>query len=375
MIPFPTIVLASGGTGGHLFPAESLARALLGRGYGVALLTDSRGTDFAAGLEGIEICRLDLRRSGKSPAVRAAAAAAMVRGLFQAARAIHRLAPAAAVGFGGYPSWPTMMSAELSGIPTILHEQNTVVGRANRALAPLADVIATSFPKVEGLTGKMAARQVHVGHPVRPAFEALREIEYRPPQPGEPLRLLVTGGSQGASVFAGVVPDALARLPEDLRRRMQVAQQCRPEDLARVAEQYRNAGIAAETAPFFSNLAERLKDTHLAIGRSGASTTIENAIAGRPSIFVPLPGAISDEQTSNAWAMETAGAAILIKQADFTPEYLATRLEALLGDPERLSHMARAARDAGKPRAAESLADLVTDLIEGRRSKLEGKAA
>ncbi len=360
----PTIVLASGGTGGHLFPAESLASVLLARGCRVALLTDSRGTDFADKASGVEIHHLNLRRSGKTPVAKVLSAASIGRGLLQAIGHLQRLSPALVVGFGGYPSWPGVMAGQLLAIPTLIHEQNTVMGRANRALAPLADAIATSFPHVDRVSDRLARKLVYVGHPVRAEFEALRETEYDAPKPGERIRLLVTGGSQGATVFGSIVPDAVAKLPEDLRRRLHVTQQCRADDLERVAARYREMGVDAETAPFFSDLAARLAAAHLAIGRSGASTVIESAIAGRPSIFVPLPYAISDEQTSNAWGMETAGAAIMIKQVDFTPDYLATRLEVLLNDPERLAQMARAARDAGKPRAAETLADLVGDMIE-----------
>jgi UDP-N-acetylglucosamine--N-acetylmuramyl-(pentapeptide) pyrophosphoryl-undecaprenol N-acetylglucosamine transferase len=278
-------------------------------------------------------------------------------------RELRRLSPALVVGFGGYPSFPAMFAAQLMGIPTLIHEQNTIPGRANRALAPLADCIATSFPHVQDLK---AEKTVYVGHPVRPAFEGLRTRPYVPPEGENPIRLLVTGGSQGASVFSTVVPDAIAQLPETLRRRLQVTQQCRPDDLERVTARYKEMGMEAETASFFTDLPERLARAHLAIGRSGASTVIESAMAGVPSIFVPLPHALSDEQTSNAWAMETAGAAIMVKQPSFTAPYLATRLESLLNDPERLVHMAGAARDAGKPHAAENLADLVAEVIEGR---------
>ena len=372
MIRSPLIALASGGTGGHLFPAESLAEALLARGYAVALFTDGRGNEFASKNPDVRIIPLHLRRSGASPTAKGKAGLAIARGTITAMRELRRLAPALVVGFGGYPSFPAVMAAQLMGLPTLIHEQNTVPGRANKALAPLADCIATSFPHVQDLKPR---KTVYVGHPVRPAFEALRTKPYQVPEGNDSIRLLVTGGSQGAGVFSTVVPDAVASLPDTLRSRLQVTQQCRPEDMDRVTGCYREMGVAAETATFFADLPERLGRAHLAIGRSGASTVIENAMAGVPSIYVPLPHSLSDEQTSNAWAMETAGAAIMVKQPAFTAPYLATRLEALLTDPARLLHMAEAARDAGKPQAAENLADLVAEVIEGRYPEEQAAAS
>ena len=359
----PCIVLAAGGSGGHLFPAEALAKVLLERNYRVALLTDSRGAAFTDRLLGSEFYRVDTRRTGGSALNRVQSVGAMGLAGLQALRHFHRLAPDLVVGFGGYPSVPTVLAAQLAGIPTLLHEQNTLMGRANRLLAPLATAIATSFPQVQGGRDRDTGKMVYVGHPVRPEFEALRQESYSPPVEGGPLQILVTGGSQGASIFAELVPAALGLLPLHLRQRLSIVQQCRAEDLARVAETYRSLGIAAETGSFFADLARRLKQAHLAIGRSGASTVIENAIAGCPSVFVPLATAASD-QTTNALVMEEAGAAIMLRQATLTPEILAARLAELLDNPFHLAQMAGAARAAGKPQAAETLANLVGDLLE-----------
>jgi UDP-N-acetylglucosamine--N-acetylmuramyl-(pentapeptide) pyrophosphoryl-undecaprenol N-acetylglucosamine transferase len=359
----PCIVLAAGGTGGHLFPAEALAKILLERHYRVALMTDLRGAAFTDRLLGGEFYRVDSHRTGGNALNKLRSAGAILLGIGQSLHHFHSLAPALVVGFGGYPSVPTVLAAQLAGIPTLLHEQNTLMGRANRLLAPLATAIATSFPQVQDVTERVEDKLVYVGHPVRPEFEALRQEAYEPPYEGGPLRILITGGSQGASVFADLVPAALGQLPEHLRQRLSIVQQCRAEDLARVAATYRSLNIAAETAPFFTDLAARLKQAHLAIGRSGASTVIENAIAGCPSVFVPLATAASD-QTSNAQVMEEAGAAIVLRQATLTPEILAARLAELLDNPFHLAQMAGAARAAGKPQAAETLANLVGDLLE-----------
>jgi UDP-N-acetylglucosamine--N-acetylmuramyl-(pentapeptide) pyrophosphoryl-undecaprenol N-acetylglucosamine transferase len=365
------IVLASGGTGGHLFPAEALSHVLLERGYAVTLITDGRGTGFAEKNPQVQVLRLDLRRSGRSVAAKVSSAASIAAGTVQAMKYLREVCPVLVVGFGGYPSFPTVIAAEMLGIRTLIHEQNTVGGRANRALGWLADGIATSFPQVQGFRQH---KLIYVGHPVRSEFEALRGREYHASTGDEPINLLVTGGSQGASIFAEIVPAAIERLPDELRRRVNVTQQCRPDDLAGVTGRYQAMGVKAETASFLSDLPARLASTHLAIGRSGASTVIENAMAGCPTLFVPLPSSLTGEQASNAWFMETAGAAIMVKQSSFTAEYLATRLESLLTDPERLAHMAAAARDAGKPHAAENLADAVGDAIEGR-SPQEREAA
>ena len=357
----PTIVLSSGGTGGHLFPAESLAAVLVARGYLVTLVTDARGTGFAEG--GIPRFQLNLRRSGRSPIRKLSSLFSILTGTFRSMGYLRSVSPALVVGFGGYPSVPAVLAAQLMGIPTLLQEQNTVPGRANKALAFMADAIATSFPHVEGLD---AEKTVYVGHPVRPAFEELRNRDYTPPGGDEPIRLLVTGGSQGTSVFARIVPAAIALLPEHLRKRLRVQQQCRAEDIEQVTAQYRESGIEAETLPFFANLPERLGQAHFALGRSGASTVIETAMAGIPALYVPLPHSLTGEQETNAWVMELAGAAIMVKQDAFTPEYLATRLEALLTDPERLCQMSHAARGIGRPNATSNIADLIADLIEAR---------
>ena len=364
--PVATIVLASGGTGGHLFPAEALAHVLLARGYRVCLVTDDRAGGFVDGTLPIETHRLKLKRGGSS-------AVAKTRNLVSVGWAtlgvmgyLRHTAPAAIVGFGGYPSVPAVAAGQLLAIPTILHEQNTVFGRANRALARGASAIGSSFATLNGLPENLRAKVVPVGHPVRPAFETLRDGAYTASQGDEPINLLVTGGSQGATVFGQVVPEAISRLPDGLRARLRVTQQCRGNDCEGLTARYASLGVQAEIKAFFDDIPARLGRAHLAIGRAGASTVIETAMAGRPALYVPLPGALSDEQTSNAWSMETAGAAIMVKQDAFTPEYLATRLEALLGDPERLMHMAAAARATTQPRAAERLASLVEDVLEAR---------
>jgi UDP-N-acetylglucosamine--N-acetylmuramyl-(pentapeptide) pyrophosphoryl-undecaprenol N-acetylglucosamine transferase len=359
----PAIVLAAGGTGGHLFPAEALAKILLERNYRVALMTDIRGATFADRLLGAEFYRVDTRRTGGNALNKAQAAGAMLVGIGQSLRHFQRVAPSLVVGFGGYPSVPTVLAAQLAGIPTLLHEQNTLMGKANKLLAHFATAIATSFPQVQQASERERAKMVYVGHPVRPEFEALRQESYEPPYEDSPLRILITGGSQGASIFADLVPAALGQLPEHLRARLSIVQQCRAEDLSRVAATYRCLNIAAEVGPFFADLAARLKQAHLAIGRSGASTVIENAIAGCPSVFVPLATVASD-QTTNALVMEEAGAAIVLRQATLTPEILAARLAELLDNPFHLAQMAGAARAAGKPNAAETLANLVGDLLE-----------
>jgi UDP-N-acetylglucosamine--N-acetylmuramyl-(pentapeptide) pyrophosphoryl-undecaprenol N-acetylglucosamine transferase len=357
------IVIAAGGTGGHFFPAEALASELLARGRRIALMTDTRSaglhSEVFAGHEQYVIRGAGIAGRG---AVRAArAVVALAAGTAQARTIMARLGAAAVVGFGGYPSVAPMLSARLMRHrpATILHEQNAVLGRANRFLARQADALALSFADTARVPETAAT--VVTGNPVRPAIAALAEAPY--PPLGDTVNLLVLGGSLGARVFSDVVPPALATLTEHLRARLAVVQQCRPEDLDRVRAEYAQSGIAAELAAFFPDVADRLIRAHLVIARAGASTVAELAVAGRPSILVPLPGAIDDHQSANARALADARGASVIAQRDFSPAALAQRVTSLLDAPDMLAHAALAARRLARPDATARLADLVEDLM------------
>jgi UDP-N-acetylglucosamine--N-acetylmuramyl-(pentapeptide) pyrophosphoryl-undecaprenol N-acetylglucosamine transferase len=361
-----SIVIAAGGTGGHLFPAEALAAELLARGERVALMTDARSSAFdSTAFANAE--RFVLRGSGLSgrgPLRAAAGAAALAAGTVQARGLLARLGASAVVGFGGYPSVPPVLAAFTMPGPkpaTVLHEQNGVLGRANRLLSPRSSALALSFADTASVPG--SARVEVVGNPVRPALAALAGGDYPPGADAGPLRLLVLGGSLGARVFADVVPGAVASLPLALRGRLLVAQQCRPEDIARVREAYAAAGVPAELSPFFPDVAGRLSTAHLVVARAGASTIAELACAGRPSVLVPLPHAIDDHQSANARTLAAAGAAWIMRQAEFTPAALAARLAALIADPAALSAAAAAASSLAQPDAARRLADLVLSLV------------
>ncbi len=365
------IVIAAGGTGGHLFPAEALATELLARGERVALMTDARSTAFdSAAFANAE--RFVLRGSGLSGrgALRAAkGAVALAAGTVQARGLLRRLRAAAGVGFGGYPSVPPLIAAltMLGRRPvTVLHEQNAVLGRANRLLAPRADRLALSFADTRAVP--RGAHTVVVGNPVRPALAALAGRDYVAPDGA--LRLLVLGGSLGARIFADVVPEAVAALPPALRKRLVVAQQCRPEDLNRVRAAYDAAGVPAELSPFFPDVAGRLAMAHLVVSRAGAGTVAELACAGRPALLVPLPHAIDDHQDANARALAEAGAAWILRQPEFTPATLSARLATLLADPATLAATAAAAARLAQPEAAKRLADLVLSLVRSRTEQV-----
>jgi UDP-N-acetylglucosamine--N-acetylmuramyl-(pentapeptide) pyrophosphoryl-undecaprenol N-acetylglucosamine transferase len=363
------IVIAAGGTGGHFFPAEALAAELAQRGQRVALMTDARSGGLASpAFEGRERFVLSGGGIAGRGALRAMkSAAALAAGTWQARAILSRLRPAAIVGFGGYPSVaPVLASRFLAARPVvILHEQNGVLGRANRWLASRADLLALSLPGTTRIpTGTSTAV---TGNPVRPAIAALAGAPYSPPT-GE-IRLLVLGGSLGARIFSDIVPPALALLPAELRARIALTQQCRAEDVARVRAAYEQSGITATLAPFFPNVAELLQGAHLVIARAGASTVAELATIGRPSILVPLPGAIDDHQRANAAALATPGGAILIDQATLTPAMLAHHLATHLANGDTLANAARAAATAGRPDAAARLADLVETAIARRASK------
>ncbi|MBS0559696.1 MAG: undecaprenyldiphospho-muramoylpentapeptide beta-N-acetylglucosaminyltransferase [Proteobacteria bacterium] len=357
------IVIAAGGTGGHFFPAEALAAELIRRGERVALMTDARSgalkSPVFAGLEQAVIRGEGIAGRGALKAVRAGFA--LAAGAWQARGLLARLDPAAIVGFGGYPSVAPVLGSRLirRRPAVILHEQNAVLGRANRFLARHAAALALS---VEATTRvPESAQTVVTGNPVRPDIAALAAASYVPPAPGEPVRILVLGGSLGARVLSDVVPGALA----PFAGRVSVVQQCRAEDLERVRAAYAASGIEAELAPFFSDIPRRLEAAHLVIGRAGASTVAELAASGRPSILVPLPGAIDDHQAANAAALAAAGGAIAMPQPSFTVDALSARLSALLSDPAALAAMAAAARGQGRPDAAARLADLVQALAQG----------
>jgi len=361
------IVLATGGTGGHVFPAQALASELLLRGHGVAVVTDLRGAAF----EGeIRTWRIRAATLGGSAVALARGTGEIALGTLQAWRLLGRLRPAAVVGFGSYASLPTMVAAGWRRIPSILHEQNAVLGRANRYLAGRVDRIATSFPAVEGVGRADRAKLVLTGNPVRAAVSALGAVSYAAPKAGALLDLLVVGGSQGARVFSDVVPAAIARLPDAVRARIRLVQQCRPEDIDGVRRAYEALGFPAELSTFFDDMPARLADAHLVIGRAGASTVAELTAAGRPAILVPYPYATDDHQTANAQALDEAGAAWIMPQQAFGAASLAARLETAINLPASLEKAAAAARALGHPDAARSLADVVEAQIADRAAKV-----
>jgi UDP-N-acetylglucosamine--N-acetylmuramyl-(pentapeptide) pyrophosphoryl-undecaprenol N-acetylglucosamine transferase len=351
------VILASGGTGGHLFPAEALARALLARGHRVALVTDRRGQAFADRLPEVALHRSPAGRLDAGLIGKAMGVGELILGTLAAGKLLGRLQPNVAVGFGGYPSVPTMLAAARRRITTVLHEQNALLGRANRLLAPRVTRIATSFPHVQGLKAADVARMSFTGNPVRPDVAKLRDLPY--PAPSGTINLLVTGGSQGARILSAVIPDALARLPQTLKSRITLMQQARPEDLERVREKHSQSGVNAEVAPFFHDLPARLGCAHLVIARAGASTVSELCVAGRPAILVPFAAAADDHQSFNARALGDTGAAWVMPERDFTPDALAAKLASLLAAPDALVAAAAAARQLGVPDAASRLADLV----------------
>ncbi|HXL14094.1 MAG TPA: UDP-N-acetylglucosamine--N-acetylmuramyl-(pentapeptide) pyrophosphoryl-undecaprenol N-acetylglucosamine transferase [Bradyrhizobium sp.] len=356
----PLILLAAGGTGGHLFPAEALAVELLKRGYRVRLATDSRAVRYS-GLftkDTIEVVPSATVR-GRTPWALARTGAMLAAGTLVSLGVMRRLKPAAVVGFGGYPTVPPLLAARLFGIPGIVHEANAVLGRANRFLSGRVSAIATSLPGVLDRDPALAGKTTTVGTPMRPAILAASAMKFVPPEPTGPFRLLVVGGSQGARVMADIVPGAIERLEPSLWSRLILTQQVREEDMARVRAVYDRLKIAAELAPFFAGLPARLASHHLVISRSGAGTVAELGAIGRPSILVPLPGSIDQDQFANAGVLTQAGGAIRIPQKDFTPDRLACEISALAAEPKRLAAMAAGARSVGRLDAAEQLADLV----------------
>ena len=352
-------VLAAGGTGGHLIPAFALATELDRRGHHVALVTDERGARIPGKPDFCPAHVLPAGRLGKNPLTWAKGLSGIWQGRAMALRLFESFQPSCVVGFGGYPALPALLAAQSAKIPTVIHEQNAVLGRVNRLLARRVDAIATAYREVGRMKPQWLNKVHLVGNPVRAEVLALRKASFPPLGEHGLLRVLVTGGSQGATVLAEVVPDGLAMLPPALRHRLQVTQQCRPEDIEMVRARYAAHQIPAELGTYFEDMDARLAETHLFIGRAGASTIAELTAVGRPGILVPLPIATDDHQAANAFELVKAGGARAIRQPGFLPKELAKQVQAIALAPDALAHAAHAAWNCGFPDAVSDLADLV----------------
>lgn len=355
-------VLAAGGTGGHMIPAHALAAELIARGHRVALITDERGARIPGLFEGAQTHILPAGRLAGGPVGWIKAGRSILAGRAMASRLYETFEPSAVIGFGGYPALPALLAATKARIPTAVHEQNAVLGRVNRFLAGKVDAIVTAYPDVQRLKDGWRGKTHLLGNPVRDEVLALRDQPYPPLSEDGIFRLLVTGGSQGATILSDVVPEALGLLPLNFRRRLQVTQQCRVEDIDRVRATYADLGIPADLATYLPDLPERLGWAHLVIARAGASTIAELTAAGRPAILVPLPSATDNHQTYNVREMVDAGGARAIQQSAFTPVELAKQMQKLALEPGALTNAAKRAWACGRPNAARDLADLIESI-------------
>lgn len=353
-----SVMLAAGGTGGHLFPAFALAEEFGRRGIAVDLITDMRGDRYGSGFPARKIYQVPAATlAGKSPVAAAKTALALARGTKAAHKILGEVRPAVVVGFGGYPTFPPLVAAKLRGIPTVLHEQNAVLGRANRMLAKRVTGIATSFEAVKYLDGELVSKSEFTGNPVRQVVIAASAVSYPALSASGAVNLLVFGGSQGARYFSDVMPLALTKLPVEIRARLRVTQQAREEDIARVRQSYAASGIAAEVETFFKDLPSRMAASHIVIGRAGASTVAELTVIGRPGLLVPLPHALDNDQLNNARRLAESGGGWCIEQKDLSPERLASEIQRLVAAPSALAAAAGAAKRAGRPDAVVRLAD------------------
>ena len=358
------VMLAAGGTGGHLFPAEALAHELAALDFTVHLITDHRAERYAGSFpaEGIHVVR-SATIGSRNPVKVASSLWQLWSGMREARGIIRQVKPKVVVGFGGYPTVPPLLAASRLRIPTIIHEQNAVMGRANKGLAGRVTAIAGGFlPETDG---RYAKKTVTTGNPVRPAVLEAAETPYTPSRAGEIFRLVVFGGSQGAQFFSKALPAAIERLPEPLRQRLHLTQQARPEDLDGVRSAVAKLSLSGEISPFFTDMAERIGAAHLVICRSGASTVSEVAVIGRPSILVPYPYALDHDQAANAAALAANGGAQVIAQAELSPDRLASILSQAMEDPEGLAERAARARATGRPDAARLLAAMVEAIAGG----------
>jgi UDP-N-acetylglucosamine--N-acetylmuramyl-(pentapeptide) pyrophosphoryl-undecaprenol N-acetylglucosamine transferase len=352
-------VLAAGGTGGHMIPAHALAEELIARGHHVALITDERGARLPGLFDGVPVHILPAGRLSGGPIGWLKAVRNIFLGRAMASRMYETFRPSAAIGFGGYPALPALLAAQRDGVPTLIHEQNAVLGRVNRLMSGKVDAIATAYPAVDRLSPKHEEKVHLVGNPVRDDVLALREQPYPTLSEDGIFRVMVIGGSQGATILSNVVPEGLGLLPEHFRRRLQVTQQCRAEDIEQVRAKYAQLGIAADLATYFPDIPARLAWSHLIIARAGASTIAELTAAGRPAILIPLPTATDNHQVSNAREMAKAGGARMILQSKFTPIELAKQMQKLGLEPAALTNAAERAKSVGRPDAAKELADLI----------------
>lgn len=352
-------VLAAGGTGGHMLPAYALAAELLARGHRLALITDDRGTRIPGAPEAMEVHVLPAGRLSGGPIGWLRAANSIRKGRSQAKALMREFRPSAVVGFGGYPSFPALLAAKSLGIPALLHEQNAVLGRVNRLMAPRVEGIAVAYSDIHRMPPDCADKVHLVGNPVRAEFVEIRKTPFPPLSDEGILRLLVVGGSLGATVLADVVPQAVAMLPPALQSRLQVVQQGRADDIEATRAHYAELGVAAECATYFADMPERIRWAHLFIGRAGASTVAELSCAGRPAIFVPFPGAVHDHQSHNVRDLVAAGGARAIPQSQFSPGALAKQIQKLALEPGALAAAAERAKSCGRPDATRDLADLV----------------
>jgi UDP-N-acetylglucosamine--N-acetylmuramyl-(pentapeptide) pyrophosphoryl-undecaprenol N-acetylglucosamine transferase len=356
------VVIAAGGTGGHLFPAASFAEEMFRRGWRVLLMTDARGRRYAEGFPAERIEDVPAASLTANPIKALPALFKISRGVSAANERFKEIQPALVAGFGGYPSFPALMAARGQKIPILIHEQNSVLGRVNRAMATSAAAIACGFERLDRLPKSAADRKYVVGNPVRSPILAVRERPYPEIPAGGRINILVIGGSQGARLFGEVIPAAIALLPKELRARLDVVQQVREEQLAQAKQVYEQAKVKAEAAPFFTDMGQRLAAAHLVIARAGASSITELQVAGRPAIIVPFAAAADDHQTANAEGLTAVGAADLFTEQDFVPAALAATLERRLADPHGLSVRAAAARASANPEAAKNLADLAEEI-------------
>jgi UDP-N-acetylglucosamine--N-acetylmuramyl-(pentapeptide) pyrophosphoryl-undecaprenol N-acetylglucosamine transferase len=367
------VTLAAGGTGGHMVPAHALAAELKSRGHGVMLITDDRGAKIPGLFQDVPTHILPAGRLGGGPIGMLKAVRSVLAGRRQAKALYREFTPDAVVGFGGYPAFPALLAASSLKIPTILHEQNAVLGRVNRWVAGDAAAIATAYPEVERLKRAYRSKVELVGNPVRESVARLGTMPFPEFDETAPLKILVTGGSQGATILGQIVPDALGQLPPKLRHRLQVVQQCRADDIEEVRARYAALSIPAELLTYIEDMPDRLAEAHLVIARAGASTIAELTAAGRPAILVPLPIATDDHQTVNAREMAKAGGARMIPQEEFTSEALSAQIAVIAGDAQALANAAERALSVGRPHATSDLADLVERIAGGTAPVMVGR--
>ena len=363
MDPKPVLLIAAGGTGGHMFPAQALAWEFQELGWNVVLVTDKRGEKFSKTFppKSIKFIQSSATLSFKNPLRMPKALCLILVSILQASWVFIKIRPKVVIGFGGYPSFASILIAKVFKIKSIIHEQNAVLGRVNKFFSKSVTAVACSFWPTQAPSG---TTMYFTGNPIRNTVVDKGPSIFNLPLTG-PLNLVVIGGSQGAKIFSRLLPEAVETLPVKLRNRLRITHQARLPDCRELRHSYEKLGVKATVEDFFQNVERIFSSAHLIVARAGASTIAEVLFLGRPLLLVPIPFSLGDHQKRNAQRISDMGAAICLEQKGLTGKRLAREIRYILTS-RRLAHdLANTAAKKATPQAIKNLKDLIISVSEG----------